>query len=160
MVSGLSRRRFFLDQGRVAVILIVVAGGAFACAAPHPENGTRGLQVRVNPADGQYSIAVQGSSTVALRAGIGAEVDGRWLRGANFPPHMIVQSQVDGCLGRATEWQVTYSRISGSPALIYQLMVYRDEPFGEIQVTVQNTTGKAIRVSGIRSVDATGGTGS
>ncbi len=96
-----------------------------------------------------------GSSAVALRAGAGVEVDGRWLRAADYPRHSIERSQDEGDLGQASEWQVTYSGISGQPDLIYHLRAYSGRPYGDIQVTVRNTTEKAIHIGGIRSVDST-----
>ncbi len=115
------------------------------------------LQIAVNPADGTYTIAVPGSSSYALRAGVGVEVDGRWLHAADYPRHAVEHSQAQGYLGEATDWQVTYSGLSGRPDLIYHLRAYSSEPFGDIQVTVRNTTGKAVHVEDIRSLEATDG---
>ena len=158
MVRVSSWGRLFQRRKIVAVILLMgTGGGVFAITVPKPPAGAPPLRVKVDAADGKYSIAMPGSRTVALRAGVGVEVDGRWLRAADYPRHAVVQSQVDGCLGRAVDWQVTYSGISGAPDLIYHLRAYQEEPFGDIQVTVQNTTGKVIHVAKIRSVDATDG---
>jgi hypothetical protein len=84
-------------------------------------------------------------------------VDGRWLRASDYPRHTAEHSQVHGYLGDATDWQVTYSGLSGRPDLIYHLRVYSSQPFGDIQVTVRNTAGKPIHVEAIRSVDTTEG---
>jgi hypothetical protein len=115
------------------------------------------LLIAIDPSDGKYSIAMPSSKTVALRAGVGVIVDGHWLRAANYPRHTLVTSHVEGCLGKADAWQVTYLGIPGAPDLIYRIQAYQDLPFGEIQVTVHNTTGKAIRISDIRSLDAADG---
>ncbi|MBB6144239.1 hypothetical protein HNQ77_002191 [Silvibacterium bohemicum] len=115
------------------------------------------MQIKVNPADGRYTIAMPGSESSALRAGIGVEVDGRWLRASDYPRHELSQSQGQGYLGQLTDWQVTYSGVSGAPDLVYHLRAYSGEPFGDIQVTVRNTTGKLVHIEGIRSVDASEG---
>jgi alpha-galactosidase len=142
---------------RLASVLLLAGSGVVAGAAPQSSGEEHALQVKVNPTDGKYSIAMPGSSAVALRAGAGAEVDGRWLHAADFPRHAVEHSQVEGDLGQATDWQVTYSGISGQPDLIYHLRAYSGEPFGDIQVTVRNTTGKAIHIESVRSLDATEG---
>jgi hypothetical protein len=138
------------------VALLLLAGCMFANAVEKSSlEDASPLQVKVNSTDGKYSILMPRSSTVALRAGVGAQVDGRWLHATDYPQHTIKQSQVKGYLGIATDWQVTYSGLSGEPDLVYHLRTYLGKPFGDIQVTVENTTGKPIRISDIRSVDVT-----
>ena len=98
-----------------------------------------------------------GSDSYALRAGVGAEVDGRWLHSSDYPRHAVAHSPAQGYLGDAIDWQVTYSGLSGQPELIYHLRAYASKPFGDIQVTVRNATGKMIQVESIRSLEATEG---
>jgi alpha-galactosidase len=138
---------------RLTVALLLGSSGITALQAQSAgvENG---LQVKVSP-DGTYAIAMPGSSSYALRAGVAVEVDGSWLHAGDYPRHSVEHSQVQGEIGEATGWQVTYSGLSGRPDLIYNLRAYSSAPFGDIQVTVRNATGKAIRVESIRSVDAT-----
>jgi len=81
-------------------------------------------------------------------------VDGQWLHASDYPRPAIERSEGRGFLGEATDWQVTYSGLKGQPDLIYHLRVYANEPFGDIQVTVRNTTAKLIHVESIRSLDA------
>lgn len=113
------------------------------------------LQVKVSQADGKYTIGLPGANVYALRAGVGVQADGHWLHASDYPNHAVQQSRVQGELGSATDWQVTYSGLSGAPDLIYHLRAYADEPFGDIQVIVRNTTGRLIHIEDIRSVDAT-----
>jgi alpha-galactosidase len=115
------------------------------------------LQIKVNPADGKYTLAMSGSDSWAVQAGAGVEVNGHWLHASDYPQHAVSQSQADGYLGQATDWQVTYSGLSGEPDLIYHLRGYLEAPFGDIQVTVRNMTGNAIHIEGIRSLDTTEG---
>ncbi|MFZ0293930.1 MAG: melibiase, partial [Candidatus Sulfotelmatobacter sp.] len=132
----------------------MLSAGAFLSSAAQSSGHEHTLKVSVNPADGRYTIAMPGSASYALRAGIGAEVDGHWLRVSDYPHPAVEDSQVHGFLGEATDWQVTYSGLKGQPDLIYHLRAYSNEPFGDIQVTVRNTTGKPIHVESIRSLDA------
>src|SRR5271157_592368 len=59
-------------------ILVLVVGGVAAFGAQSSDE-KQGLQIMVNQADGTYTIAMPGSKSYALRAGVGAEVDRRWL---------------------------------------------------------------------------------
>jgi alpha-galactosidase len=139
----------------IGILLLIVGGVATLRAQASDEK--RALQIMVDSADGTYTIAIPGSKSYALRAGVGVEVDGRWLHASDYPRHAVEHSQAQGYLGDATDWQVTYSGLNGQPDLIYHLRAYESEPFGDIQVTVRNTTGKAIHIESIRSVDATEG---
>jgi len=149
-------RQIGVNAIRFTAILLLVCSGLTALQA-QSSSAEHGLQIAVSPADGRYTIAQPGSSSPALRAGVGAEVDGRWLHAADYPRHAVEHSQAQGYLGEATDWQVTYSGLSGEPDLIYHLRAYSAEPFGDIQVTVRNTTGKAIHIGSIRSLDETDG---
>ncbi len=141
--------------GWAAVMLL--AGGGMTVLRGQSPSGEGALQVQINPADGTYAVAVSGTDSYALRAGVAVQVDRRWLHAADYPRHVVEQSPTQGYLGQATDWQVTYSGVSGQPDLIYHLRAYAGKPFGDIQVTVRNTTGKTIHVESIRSLDATGG---
>ena len=137
--------------------LVLLTGSGLLRSAALSSGHEQALQVTVNPADGNYTIAMPGSDTYALRAGIGAEVDGHWLHASDYPHPVAEHLPTQGYLGDATDWQVTYSGLKGQPDLIYHLRAYSNEPFGDIQVTVRNTTDKPIHVESIRSLDATGG---
>jgi alpha-galactosidase len=141
---------------RLTAVLMLAGSGAVAVTAQSSHEGQT-LEIKVNSADGMYSIAMPGSSEYALQAGVAAEVDGRWLHAGDYPRHAVEQSQTQGYLGKATAWQVIYSGISGQPDLIYSLRAYSGEPFADLQVTVRNTTGKTIHIGSIRSLDSTQG---
>ena len=136
--------------------LLLTGSGVRGLAAQSPGE-EHALRITVNPADGRYEIAMAESSSYALRAGVGVELDGRWLHASDYPRHVVERSQVQGYLGEATDWQVTYSGLGGQPDLVYHLRAYSRQPFGDIQVTVRNTTGKEIHLESIRCVDATEG---
>jgi hypothetical protein len=138
-------------------ILLFVVGGVGVLYAQSSES-QQALQVSVNPTTGQYAIAIPESKSYALRGGVAAEVNGHWVHASDYPKHNVEHSPTQAYLGDATDWQVTYSGLKGQPDLIYHIRAYSSQPFGDIQVTVRNTTGALIRVEGIRSVDATEGT--
>ena len=143
------------DLKWLAVLLLSLCATASPLTQCFAED--HALAVTVNKDDGSYSLAFPGSAAPALRAGAAVQVDGRWLHASDYPHHEVTQSETEGYLGRATEWQVTYTGLAGQPDLIYHLRAYASEPFGDIQVTVRNTTSRVIHIEGIRSVDATGG---
>lgn len=153
---------FWISQMRMSYViritaLLLLTGGALLSSAAQPSGHEQVLQVSVNSTDGKYTIAMPESAASVLRAAVGAEVDGHWLHASDYPQPAVEHSKVQGLLGEASEWQVTYSGLKGQPDLIYHLRAYSNEPFGDIQVTVRNTTGKPIHVESIRSLEATDG---
>ena len=136
---------------------LLLAAMAAGCAASGSAQ-TSGLRVQVAP-DGRYSLGAPGGERFALTAGVAAQVDGRWLRAADYPHIAVHQTQTQTELGAAAVWEVTASGLAGAPTLFYRLRVDRDAPFADVQVTVENTTGHAIHVEAIRNVDASGADG-
>jgi alpha-galactosidase len=137
-----------------AWVVVVLLAGAVAWPMALTAQ-TSGLHARVAQ-DGLYSVGMQGGSDFALTTDVAAEVDGRWLHSAQYPKHAVRQSEAQGELGAATELTVTASGEAGAPTLLYRLRTYRDAPFADVQVTVENTTGHAIHVEAIRAIDASG----
>src|SRR5947207_6794023 len=146
--------RIVYQLGLMALLLTGRGVKGFAVEEAGEEHA---LQITVNPADGRYGIAMPKSRSYALRAGVGVKLDGRWLHASDYPRHVVEHSQVQGYLGEATDWQVTYLGLNGQPDLVYHLRAYSREPFGDIQVMVRNTTEKEIHIESIRCVDATEG---
>ncbi len=114
------------------------------------------LTVTINPADGSYAIAAKGAASPVLRAVIGAEVDHHWIKSSEYPKHSVTTSDFEDTLGRGHQATVTSTGLAGRPDLSYSVRVYESKPYGEIQVQVQNHSGKAVEVQSIRSVDAVG----
>ena len=116
---------------------------------------SRPLRVAV-AANGDWTIALPGATAATLTSGVAAEVNGRWLRSADYPKHEVQRSTVQRYLGQAEVWQVTNTGLSGEPDLIYELRAYAGEPFADLRATVRNSTGASITVQAIRAVEATG----
>ena len=115
------------------------------------------LLITAHEGDGRYSIAVAGSPVPVLQAGAAVKINGTWLRAADYPKHTVSKSISTGELGPAEDWTIIYSGLKRVPDLLVNLRAYQNQPFGELQVTVRNTTGKSIKVDGIRSVDGDAG---
>jgi hypothetical protein len=158
-IVGGTLNRKLSRQSRIGRLAFAMLAGASTFASMGGDCFAQGrsLQVKIDPADGRYTIAMPGAGSPALRAGAAVEVDGHWLHASDYPRHTVEQSHVKGFLGDATDWQVIYSGSNGSPDLIYHLRAYANEAFGDIQVTVRNSTGRPINISDIRSLEATEG---
>ena len=103
--------------------------------------------------DGRYSIAVVGNPVPVLQAGAAVKINGAWLRVADYPKHRISKNASAGGLGPAEDWTIIYSGLKSAPDLSINLRAYQNQPFGELQVTITNTTDKSIKVDGIRAID-------
>ena len=103
-------------------------------------------------ARGDYTIGAP--THPVLVSGVAAEVDGHWVRSADYPKHNVEKATVDGYAGSAVQWLVTFSGLAGKPDLEYRLRAYATEPFADLQVTVLNTTSSEIAVEAIRVVEA------
>ncbi|HEY1656768.1 MAG TPA: PKD domain-containing protein [Candidatus Sulfotelmatobacter sp.] len=115
------------------------------------------LSLTINAQDGSYQLSLSlHDGRTALRSGVGAQVDHQWLRSSDYPRHKSSESTFEDDLGSGREVTVTCSGLSGRPDLVYILQLYKQHPYGTVQVKVQNSTGKDVTVQAIRSVDAMG----
>lgn len=149
----LSQSRSAFETSRSVTIAAFLLLAVLAVSAQ--TSAQLGLRVTVDEKTGLYAIALQDARTPALQAGVAAKIDGTWLRASDYPRHAVEQSQGEGSLGKANVWQVTYSGLEGQPELVCRIRAYESLPFGEIQVTVRNSSSKPIHVQAIRSVDTT-----
>jgi hypothetical protein len=111
------------------------------------------LSIGIN-ADGSYSISQSGMPGTVLRSDVGADVDSKVLRSSEYPKHETVQSEFDDQFGPGTQLTITHTGLPGTPDLVCILRLYRDQPWGDLQVKVLNTTNRVITVQGIRSLQA------
>ncbi len=136
-----------------AAFCVFLAPQAFASDA---DLSSASLSVTIAPTDGSYAIAAKGATSPVLRAVVGAEVDHRWIKSSEYPKHTITSSDFEDTLGRGHQATVTFTGLAGRPDLSYSIRVYDARPYGEIQVQVQNHSGKTVEVQAIRSVEAVG----
>ena len=127
----------------------------FACAADATLKNDS-LLVTVAARDGSYSIGIKANSAPILQAKVAAQVNHHWIQSTDYPQHQVSESTFEDALGRGHQVTVTSSGLPDRPALSYTIRTYDNRPFGDIQVAVQNHTGKTLSVEGIRCAEATG----
>jgi hypothetical protein len=113
------------------------------------------LSLTVNAQDGSYQLSVRGGQPV-LRSRVAAQVDHQWLRSSDYPRHQASESTFEDDLGPGREVTVTCNGLDGKPDLVYVLQLYKQRPYGTVQVKVQNSAGRKVTVQAIRSVEAIG----
>jgi hypothetical protein len=116
------------------------------------------LAVSVRPQDGAYEIRSQGLNEPVLEARVAAKIDRRWVRSSEYPQHRAAESTFTDTLGAGHQITVTHSGLASTPDLVCILRLYDDHAYGDIEVAVHNTSGKAVTVEAIRSVEALGKT--
>ena len=130
---------------------------ALPCVAQQPSNQLTNevLSLTVNAQDGAYELSLHDGQNV-LKSRVAAEVDHQWLRSSDYPRHQASESAFEDDLGPGREVTVTCSGLDGKPDLVYVLQLYKQRPYGTVQVKVQNSAGKELTVQAIRSVEAIG----
>jgi alpha-galactosidase len=111
------------------------------------------LSLTVNAPDGAYQLALHSGQPV-LSSRVAAEVDHQWLRSNDYPRHQASESTFEDDLGSGQEVTVTCSGLDGKPNLAYILRLYKQRPFGTVQIKLQNNVGREVTVQAIRSVEA------
>jgi alpha-galactosidase len=122
------------------------------------------LALNVNAQEGSYQLSLNTGheghagpdGQPVLRSRVAAEVDHQWLRSSDYPQHQASESTFEDDLGPGLAVTVTCSGLEGRPNLVYMLQLYKEPPYGTVQVKVQNTTGREVTVQAIRSVEAIG----
>jgi hypothetical protein len=142
------------------VLFFVVSYSLVAQRAPVAINGSvfdlkgRSLSVGIN-SNGSYSVMVLGIPGTVLRSDVETNVDSKLLRSSEYPQHKTIQSEFQDQFGPGSELTVTHTGLQGMPDLVCIFRLYRDQPWGEIQVKVLNTTDRVITVQSIRSLHST-----
>lgn len=112
--------------------------------------------VTINPQDGSYAMRSASDGRLILRSIVAAQINHRWLKSSGYPKHEISKSVFEDRLGHGQQISIRSTGLSQSPDLVCILRQYAQLSFTDIEVEVQNRTTKAVRVQGIRSVEAIG----
>jgi len=151
--------RFFGDRGIHALALaaaLILAGVTQGAAQQTSSIQNEQLTVTVNTHDGSYSLRAKGLEPPVLAARVSAEIDRQWVRSNEYPKQVAEESTFQDELGSGHAIRITYSGLAGKPDLVTVLRLYDQHAYGDVEVTVRNTTGKALSVQAIRSLEAVG----
>ena len=145
-------------RGKYALALAAADGTAVAQAAPQQNASIKNdrLTVYADTHHGSYSIQTKEMDQPVIVAQVGAEIDHRWVKSSEYPKQLAEESTFQDELGSGHAITVTFSGLAGKPDLVTVLRLYDQHPYGDVEVTVRNTTGKTLSVQAIRSLEATG----
>ena len=133
---------------------------SFALAAPltfghaSAQQPDAPLQLTPSAADGSYSLTAPGISMPVLRATAAAKINGKWLHAADYPKHLVTSMNATGELGSGKLVTIQYTGRDDAPDLLLSLRAYDAAPFGDMQLTVHNTTNRAVEVQALRVLEA------
>jgi alpha-galactosidase len=113
------------------------------------------LSLTVNAQEGSYQLSLHDGQPV-FKSRVAAEVDHQWLRSSDYPRCQASELSFQNVVGSGRQVTVTCSGLDGKPDLVYELQLYKQLPYGTVQVKVHNSTGKELTVQAIRSVEAVG----
>lgn len=112
------------------------------------------IGVRVEPADGSYTIFDPASSKPILRAIVAAEVNHHWIKSSEYPQHSIKKKNAADDLGSQGSIAISNHGLSGQPELTYSLHMHSSPDYVTITATIRNAEAKPITVQAIRTLEA------
>jgi alpha-galactosidase len=125
-------------------------------AVARDRNGDDALRVAIDAKSGSYSIYSAAISGAVLSASPAIQVGERWVATKDYPHCEVSSAKVSGVLGDAEEWTMHCSGNDQEPDLLLHVRTYAAVPFGEIEVTTRNSTGRPARIQGFRLAQAEG----
>ena len=138
----------------VSALSLLILSEARAQEAPPLANSA--LHLTVHAKDGSFELRGAALRNPVLTARVGAEVNHQWLWSDSYPKHAAAASTFQSPLGAGHQIEMTFTGLVAKPDLKYVLRLYDSVPFGDVQVTVNNSTGAEVSVQSIRVLDATG----
>ena len=143
------------------MVLGLLAFLALPCHPSHAqEKTTEPLQattigVKVNPADGSYTIFDPASMKSILHADVAVEANHQWIKSSGYPQHAVTSGNAADDLGSHSSLTIINRGLPGQPDLTYSLHLHSSPDFVTITATVKNAGAKPITVQAIRSLEAT-----
>jgi alpha-galactosidase len=134
----------------------LVAGALFVAVSGAAQQLTNDkLSLTVDAQAGSYQLTVRGGEPI-FTSRAAAQVNHQWLRSSEYPHHQASESTFSDELGSGRAVAVTCTGLEGRVDLVYVVQLYDQRPYATVQVRVRNTTGKAVTVQAIRSMEAFG----
>ncbi len=127
-------------------------------SAPSSSNSIHGGNLTVEVFDdGSYALRSTVIHGDVLRSDVEVDTAAGTLKSSLFPRHTKLIAAFTDELGSGHLLTVTHTGLPGTPDLICEFRVYDDQPWGDIRVTISNTTGNPIEVHAIRVVKSSKG---
>ena len=134
------------------------AGRAHGEPAPSQANLIRSGNLSVEAFDdGFYALRSTTIPGDVLRSEVEADTAAGTLRSSFYPRHLSTVASFDDALGSGQLLTVTHTGLPGTPDLVCEFRVYEGQPWGDIRVSVSNSTAKAIEVHAIRVLKSNAG---
>ena len=102
--------------------------------------------------DGSYALRSTAIPGDVLRTEVEADTVKGTFKSSLYPRHLKSIAAFDDELGSGHLLTVTHTGLPGTPDLICEFRVYDDQPWGDIRVSISNTTGSPIEMHEIRVV--------
>jgi hypothetical protein len=141
-----------------AVVLFSIGCVAHGQIAASPSNVIHGDNLTVEGfEDGSYALRSASIPGDVLRAEVEVDTADGILKSSLYPQHLHSTASFTDELGSGHLLTVTHAGLAGKPELVCEFRVYGNQPWGGIQVTVVNSTGKPIEIRSIRVLKSTSG---
>jgi hypothetical protein len=135
------------------------AGKPLDKSVPARSNLIHGDQLTIEAFDdGFYALRSATISEDVLRAEVGVDTAKSKLRSSLYPRHLRIISPFKDELGAGHLLTVTHTGLLGMPDLVSEFRVYDSQPWGEIRVSVKNSTGEEIELRAIHVAMCSSGT--
>jgi hypothetical protein len=151
MVRPIAHSRTFGELMLVVMALAIYGEGQSTLSLENDR-----LTVTTNLREGSYAIRAKGLAQPVIVARVGAETDHAWVRSNEYPKQHAEEPVFNDELGSGHAIKITFSGLAGKPDLVCALRLYDQRPYGDIEVTLRNTTGKTLSVEALRSVEGVG----
>ena len=116
----------------------------------------RWLTVGIREKDGSFELRAETLHDPVLAARVGAEVNHQWLWSTDYPSHQVTASTFQSPLGPGHQTVVLFSGLANKPSLRCILQMFDGQPFGSVQVRVENNGQESVSVQSIRMLDVIG----
>jgi hypothetical protein len=121
--------------------------------APNLPNSIHGGNLAVQIFDdGSYALRSTAIRGDVLRSDVEADTDAGTLKSSLYPRHTNSITPFTDELGSGHLLTVTYTGLPGTSDLICEFRVYDNQPWGDIRVSISNTTASPIEMHAIRIV--------
>jgi len=107
--------------------------------------------------DGSYGLRSTAIPGDVLRSDVEADTASGTLRSSRYRRHLGRVVPFDDELGSGHRMTVTHTGLPGAPDLVCEFRVYDNQPWGDIRLSVSNTTGGSIAVHALRVLNSTTG---